>query len=328
MRRREFITLLGGAAAAWPLVAGAQQSPIPVIGFLSSTLSQPFVPMIAAFRRGLGEEGYVEGQNVTIVHRWAEGQYERLPALAKDLIHRRPAVIVASGSSAPAVAAAAATSTIPIVFVTGGDPVAAGLVASLNRPGGNVTGITLVFSALVPKRLELLHELVPKAAAIGAVVNPNYPEADFQQRELQEAAERIRQPIHIQSASTSREIDAAFLAFAERKTDALLVANDPFFESRRDQFASLAVRHAIPAIYSGRAYVEAGGLISYGPSLTEGFRLGGIYTSRILKGDKPRSARRCRRGDRIVHSMSAFDPKRTLAVRPLRACPPPSSVLV
>jgi putative ABC transport system substrate-binding protein len=233
----------------------------------------------------LGEEGFVDGQNVMIVYRWAEGQYERLPALARDLIHQHPAVIVASGSTAPA--AAAATSTIPIVFVTGGDPIAAGLVASLNRPGRNVTGITFIFSTLVPKRLELLHELVPKAAVIGALVNPNYPEANFQQRELQEAAERIKQPIHIQSAGTSREIDAAFLAFAERKTDALLVANDPYFESRRDQFASLSVRHAIPAIYSGRAYVEAGGLISYGPSLAEGYRLGGLYTSRVLKGEKP-----------------------------------------
>jgi putative ABC transport system substrate-binding protein len=285
MRRREFITLISGTAVAWSLPAHAQQSATPVIGFLSSTFSN--VPVIGAFRGGLDEKGYVEGQNVTIVYRWAEGQYERLPALAEDLIHQRLAVIVASGSTAPAVAAAAATSTIPIVFVTGGDPVAAGLVASLNRPGRNVTGITFIFSMLVPKRLELLHELVPKAATIGALVNPNYPEANFQRRELREAAEKVSQPILIQDASTSREIDAAFVVFAERKIDALLVANDPFFESRRDQFASLAVRHAVPAIYSGRAYVEAGGLISYGPSLAEGFRLAGTYTGRILRGEKP-----------------------------------------
>jgi putative ABC transport system substrate-binding protein len=285
MRRREFITLISGTAVAWSLPAHAQQSATPVIGFLSSTFSN--VPVIGEFRGGLDEKGYVEGQNVTIVYRWAEGQYERLPALAEDLIHQRPAVIVASGSTAPAVAAAAATSTIPIVFVTGGDPVAAGLVASLNRPGRNVTGITFIFSMLVPKRLELLHELVPKAATIGALVNPNYPEANFQRRELRQAAEKVSQPILIEDASTSREIDAAFVVFAERKIDALLVANDPFFESRRDQFASLAVRHAVPAIYSGRAYVEAGGLISYGPSLAEGFRLAGTYTGRILRGEKP-----------------------------------------
>jgi putative tryptophan/tyrosine transport system substrate-binding protein len=266
MKRRDFIAVLGGTAA-WSLLARAQKPAMPVIGFLSSTSPTEGV---TAFRQSLSEVGYVEGQNVVFEYRWAEGHYDRLPALAADLVRIQVAVIVAGGGNAPALAAKAATSRIPIVFLTGGDPVKAGLVASLNRPGGNVTGLSFILSALVPKRLELLHELVPKAAAIGALVNPDYPDVDLQQRELQEAAKSIRQQIYVVSAGAERDIDTAFATLVQRKTDALLVANDPFFESRRQQIVALAARHAIPAIYSGRAYVAVGGLVSYGSSLTEG----------------------------------------------------------
>lgn len=287
MRRRGLIFFLGGAAVTWPLVAHAQRVSLPVIGYLSSTSRDPTAYMASAFRQGLSEGGYNEGRDVAIEYRFAEGHYHQLPELAADLVQRRVAVIIATGSTAPALAARAATPEIPIVFVTGGDPVSAGLVASLNRPGGNVTGISVIFSTLVPKRLELLHQLVPRATVIGALVNPNYPEADLQRRELREAAEAIGQQIRVVTAATPDEIDMAFAALAERRTDALLVANDPFFESRREQIAALAARHAVPAIYSGRAYADAGGLMSYGSSLTEAFRQAGIYASRILKGAKP-----------------------------------------
>jgi putative tryptophan/tyrosine transport system substrate-binding protein len=286
MNRRAFIAALGGAVAA-PIAARAQQPTMPVIGYLSSRSPQPEAYLASAFRHGLSEGGYVEGQNVAIEYRWAEGHYDRLPALAADLVRRRVAVILATGSAAPALAAKAATAEIPIVFVSGSDPVATGLVASLNHPGGNVTGMSLIFTALVPKRLELLHQLVPAATALGALVNPNYPEAALQKRELREAGEAIRQQIDVVDADTPNGIDTAFATFVERRTDALLVANDPFFESKREQIATLAARHAIPAIYSGRAYVDAGGLMSYGPSLTEALRQAGIYASRLLKGAKP-----------------------------------------
>ena len=286
MKRREFIALVGGAAAAWPLAARAQQKGMPVIGFLGSTPPGPYAPFVAAFRQGLSEGGYIDGRNVAIEYRWAEGHYDRLPALAADLVRQRVAVILATGSTAPALAAKAATAEIPIVFESGGNPVAAGLVASLNRPGGNVTGVTVIFSALVPKRLDLLHQLVPKAAVLGALVNPNYPEADLQRRELREAAKTLGLPIEVQDA-TPTEIEAAFAVLVERKTDALLIANDPIFLSRRDQIIALAARHTVPTIYGLRQYADEGGLVSYGPSLTEALRQGGIYVSRILNGAKP-----------------------------------------
>jgi len=282
--RRSFIGTVAWTILCAPLFTRAQQAAPQTIGYLSSAR----LPNVAtAFRDGLNQTGYVEGQNVVIEGRSADGRYERLPALAAELVSRRVSVIVAVGGSAPALAAKAATATIPIIFLTGGDPVRAGLVASLNRPRGNVTGVTTVFSALVPKRLELLHQLVPEAATIGALVNPNYPEAGLQVQELQEAAAAIRERIRILRAGTQRDIGAAFTILAQQKTDALLVANDPFFETHGDEIAALATRHAIPAIYSGRAYVVAGGLMSYGPSLADAARQTGTYTGLILKGVKP-----------------------------------------
>jgi putative ABC transport system substrate-binding protein len=269
---------------AAPLAADAQQPPLRVIGYLTTAgAPRPY----AAFLQGLGETGYHEGQNVVIERRSAEGQYERLPALAAELVSRQVAVIVTGGGNAPVLAAKAATSKIPIVFLSGGDPVKAGLVASLNRPGGNITGVTYIFSTLTPKRLELLHQLVPRAVAISALVNPNYQEADLQMRELREAAAALRLQIQIVKASTPGEIDAAFALLAQRRAKALLVANDPFFFNRSDEIATLAARHAIPAIYFERAFIVAGGLMSYGPNITDAYRRGGIYAGRILGGTKP-----------------------------------------
>ena len=260
MKRRGFMAGLVGAATIGS--ARAQQTATPEIGFLCSVSPGAYAPFVAAFRQGLSEGGYVEGRNVAIEYRWAEGHYDRLPELAADLVRRRVALILATGSTAPALAAKAATTEIPIVFETGGNPVAAGLVASLNHPGGNLTGVTVIFSALVPKRLDLLHQLVPAAAVFGALVNPNYPEADLQRRELQEAARTLGRPIAVVDAATSAEIDAAFAALAARRTEALLIANDPTFLSVRGQIVTLAQRHAIPTIYGLRQYVEDGGLAS------------------------------------------------------------------
>jgi ABC-type uncharacterized transport system substrate-binding protein len=287
MRRREFITLVGGAAIAWPPAASAQQPAMPVIGFLLTASPGGYERFLAGFLQGLKETGYVEGKNVTVDYRWAEGQNDRLATLAADLIRRQVAVIVASGGDAPALAAKAATSTIPIVFISGGEPVRAGLVASLNRPGGNVTGVSFIVSVLIPKRLELLHELVPKAAAVGALMNPNYADADLQRRELHEAAAAIGLQIHIVTAGTQRDIDAAFADLVQQGIHALLVANDPFFTSRRDQIIALAARHAVAASYAGREFVDAGGLTSYGPSLVDVYRLAGGYTGKVLNGTKP-----------------------------------------
>jgi putative ABC transport system substrate-binding protein len=286
MRRREFIAGLGGAAA-WPIMLHAQQPAMPVIGYLSSPSSEANAPYTTAFVQGLKEAGFVEGQNVAIEYRWASGQYDRLPALAADLVGRQVAVIVAVGGNLPAQAAKAATSTIPIVFVSGGDPVTARLVVSLNRPGGNVTGVSWFASALTAKRLEILHQLVPKAAVIGVLVNPNYPDADLQRRELQEAAESIRQQTLIVGASTERDIETAFTTLVQRRADALLVANDPYFATRHDQIVALAARHTLPAIYYLREFVTAGGLMSHGSSLTNANREAGIYAGQILKGVKP-----------------------------------------
>jgi len=286
MRRRDFIRLLGGVAAAWPLAVRAQQRPMPVIGFLHSASPGPFARAVDAFRQGLSETGYVEGQNVAIEYRWAEGQYDRLPALAADLAGRHVSVIVAVAGNAPALAAKAATTSIPIVFVSGGDPVSAGLVASLNRPGGNVTGVSWIATALVPKQLELLRRSVGNVALIGALVNPSYPDHDLQLRELQQGADAIGQEIKIVQAATAHDIDTAFVSLVQMSANALIVANDPFFVNRRDQIVALAAKHRMPAMYFSREFVTGGGLLSYGASLVEAARQGGIYAGKILRGEK------------------------------------------
>jgi putative ABC transport system substrate-binding protein len=287
MRRRDFITLIGGAATAWPLAARAQQRAIPLIGFLHSASPGPFATAVDAFRQGLRETGFIEGQNVAIEYRWAEGQYDRLPALAADLVDRQVSVIVAVAGNAPALAAKAATTSIPIVFVSGGDPVSGGLVASLNRPGGNVTGVSWVATALVRKQLELLHRSVGNPALIGALVNPSYPDHGVQLGELREGANAINQEINIVLAATAHDIDMAFVSLVQKGANALIVVNDPFFVSRRDQIVALAARHRMPAIYFSREFAAAGGLLSYGASLVDAARQGGIYTGKILKGEKP-----------------------------------------
>ena len=287
MRRREFITVVGGAAVSWPLTTQAQQAAMPVIGFLSSVSPEPFARMVAAFRQGLNETGYVEGQNVAIEYRWAEGQYDRLPALAANLVERPVALIVASGGDTPALAAKAATSTIPIVFTGSDFPVKVGLVASLNRPGGNITGMSLFTSELEAKKFGLLHELVPGAHLVALLVNPNNPSAESDTRDVQVAANAVGQQIHILRANNERDIDAAFATLVQQRTDALIVAHDPFFFSRRDQFVALAARHSVPSIYEFREFAVAGGLMSYGSSLTNNYRLAGVYAGRILKGEKP-----------------------------------------
>ena len=287
MKRREFIAGLG-SAAAWPLAARAQQPAMPVIGFVNAGSADASAGYVAAFRKGLGETGYVEGQNVTVEYHWLEGQYDRLPALMADLVRRRVAVIATPGSTAAAIAAKAATATIPIVFGVGEDPVKLGLVASLARPGGNATGINFFTAEVVAKRLALLHELVPKAVRVAVLVNPaNAPTAETTLREVQEAARAIGLQIHVLNASTSREIDAAFATLARERPDALFVAADAFFTSRRVQIATLAARDRIPAAYSIRDFVAAGGLMSYGTDIADRFRQVGVYTGNILKGAKP-----------------------------------------
>jgi len=287
MRRRKFIALLGSSVVGWPLAARAQQPAMPVVGFLHSASPGPFASAVAAFRQGLSETGYIEGQNVAIEYRWAEGQYDRLPVLAADLIGRQVTVIVAMAGNAPAQAAKAATANIPIVFVSGGDPVSGGLVASFNRPGGNVTGVSWIATALVPKQLELLHRLARNPVVIGALVNPGYPDHDLQLRELQEAGAMIGQKINVVRAATAHDIDTAFASLVQQGAGALIVANDPFFGSRRDQIVALAARHTIPVMYFSREFTAAGGLLSYGASPIDAARQGGIYTGKILKGAKP-----------------------------------------
>jgi putative ABC transport system substrate-binding protein len=286
IRRREFIVTLGGAAAAWPVAARGQQ-PLPVVGFLNSGSLAGSAHLAAAFRQGLKETGYVEGQNVQIEYRWAEAQFDRLPALATDLVHRRVSVI--AGTTTPAaLAAKAATSRIPIVFTTAVDPIAAGLVVSLNRPGGNATGVNNYVSALGAKRLELLHELVPNAAVIGMLVeNPIYPDAQSQWKDVKEAARITGQQVHAVNVSSDGDFNSAFVTLVGLNVRALLVAPDILFLTRRDQLVKLAARHGIPAIYSQREFVLAGGLIGYGPNVGDGYRQAGIYTGRILKGDNP-----------------------------------------
>jgi putative tryptophan/tyrosine transport system substrate-binding protein len=287
VRRREFITLLGSAAAAWPLVARAQQPAMPVIGFLSSASQEPFAHLVAAFRRGLSEAGYVEGRNVVIEFRWAENQYDRLPALATDLVRRQVAVIVASGADPPVTAAKAATQTIPIIFTGADDPVKGGLVVSLNRPGGNTTGMTLFGAELEAKRLEMLRKLGSGTAKIAVLLNPNNPNAEARLEEVQRAQHANNQQLVILYAGTQTDIDAAFATMAAQRVTALHVSADPFFNSRRSQLVALAARHAIPAIYPFRDFAATGGLISYGNSIPDAYFQTGIYTGRVLKGAKP-----------------------------------------
>jgi putative tryptophan/tyrosine transport system substrate-binding protein len=287
MRRREFITLLGGAAAtALPFAARAQQPAMPVIGFLDLRSPGEAASVAAAFREGLNEVGYVEGQNVAIGYLWAEGQVGRLPALAAELVRRQVAVIFA-GSTPSVLATKAATTTIPIVFVSAGDPVQLGVVASFNRPGGNATGINLFTTALELKKLELLHEFVPKPAMIGVLLNPSYVHAETQSNDLRAAAGALGRQIHVVNAGNENDIDAAFATLAEQRIGALLVTSIPIFTRRRDHLVALAARHAIPAIYGQREFVPAGGLISYGTNLADAYRQVGVYAGRILKGEKP-----------------------------------------
>jgi putative tryptophan/tyrosine transport system substrate-binding protein len=285
VRRRKFIALLGSAAAAWPVVARAQQPALPEIGYLSTSSADntTATQLVAAFRQGLKYTGYVEGQNVAIEYRWADGDYDRLPALAADLVHRRVAVIISTAAQV----AKAATNTIPIVFLAGGDPVTTGLVASFNRPGGNVTGVYVLAAALEAKRLELLQELVPQAEVIGILVNPAYPLAEQQIGDVQEAARVIGRQIYVLKARSEGDIDIAFATLVEHRIGALLVGGDPFFSGRVEQFVALAARYAVPTIHPQREFAATGGLMSYGTSLTDGLRQVGIYTGRILKGEKP-----------------------------------------
>jgi putative ABC transport system substrate-binding protein len=286
VRRREFITLLGGAAA-WPLAAHAQQSTIPIVGYLHSDSPQTVVGLLAAFREGLSETGYIEGQNVAIEYRWAENDLSRIPELVADLVRRRVAVIATPGSSAAALAAKAATTTIPIVFSLGLDPVQLGLVDSLSRPGGNITGVNSMSNELVAKRLGLLHELLPAATHLGVLVNPQNPTTESLKKDVEAAATAIGPQIEFFTASTGAEIDTAFASLVQRRADALVVHPDNLFINRRVQLVTLAARHAVPVIYALRPDAEAGGLMSYGTKLADAHRQAGVYTGRILKGAKP-----------------------------------------
>jgi ABC-type uncharacterized transport system substrate-binding protein len=286
MRRRDFIKVIWGAAATWPIAARAQQPAMPVIGFLNGQSPDRFAPYVAAFRQGLNETGFIEGENVAIEFRWANGRLDQLPALAAELVDRRVNVIIASGGTP--LAAKAATATIPIVALSGGDPVRAGLVASFNRPGGNVTAVAMFAYSLGPKRLELLRE-IPKAKAIAVLVNPSNPdpESKFDTQAVEAAARAVGQQINILNASSEHDIDAAFVTLVQRGDDALLVMSDPFFNSQREQLVALAARHMIPAIYEWREFATAGGLMSYGSSITDAYRQLGVYAGKILKGEKP-----------------------------------------
>jgi putative tryptophan/tyrosine transport system substrate-binding protein len=285
MRRRDVITLLGGAAFSWPLALNAQQPTMPVVGVLNSTSADGYAPFMAALHSGLAETGFMAGRNVAIEYRWAEDRYDRLPALAAELVSVPVAVLVANGPAAPP--AKAATTTIPIVFTAGFDPIELGLVASLNRPGGNLTGVSILNVELGPKRLELMRELVPEATDVGVLINPTNPNAQALSRELRAAASTLRTQIHILHAQNEREIDAAFAAMAKLRVGALVVGNDPFFTTLSRRLAAMAVRDAIPAIYQYREFVSADGLMSYGASLIDVYRQAGIYAGRILKGEKP-----------------------------------------
>ena len=287
MKRRNFITLLGGAAVAGPLAGRAQQTPTPVIGFLNSGAREAYAPFLTAFLEGLKDAGYAEGQNVAIEYRWAEGRHNELPALARELVRLKVTVIAATGGTPSALAAKAATSTIPIVFYLGIDPVQFGLVASLNRPAGNMTGIAALTVELEAKRLEFLHELLPTAAIIAVLVNPNNPAIEAETRSMREAARSLGLQLEILTASTVGDIDIAFAALVERRVGALIVLADAFLTSRRNQIVTLAARHAVPAMFHWREFAVAGGLASYGPRLADGYRQVGVYVGKILKGAKP-----------------------------------------
>jgi putative ABC transport system substrate-binding protein len=285
-RRREFITLLGGAAAAWPLAARAQQPAMPVVGFLHTGSSSAFGHLAAAFREGLKDVGYVEGQNVAVEYRWAEGQGDRLPALAADLVHRQVAVIAATGGNPSAIAARAATTTIPIVFQAGSDPIEAGLVPTLNRPAGNTTGVSIISPELTAKRLEVLHETIPTARTIAFLVNPRSVNAEQETREVQAAARALGHQIHVLNVTHERDFDAAFIALTKEKDGALIVASDPLLTGQRGYLVALAAQHSVPAIYPFREFAAVGGLMSFGASISDAFRQVGIYTGRILKGQR------------------------------------------
>jgi len=287
MRRREFSALIGGAAVALPLATSAQQPAMPVIGFLNTRSVDDVPELTAAFRKGLNEIGYMEGRNTAIEYRWANNDPQRLPELASDLVRRQVTVIVATGGNVSALAAKAATSTIPIVFSVGGDPIKLGLVAQLNRPDSNATGVTVLTGLLGAKRLELLRELIPKATVIAVLINSTNPSAETYVRETQEAARTVGQQIHTLSASTEAEIEAAFVTLAQMRAEALLVITDAVFIGRREQIVALAARYAVPAIYEASVFARVGGLMSYGPNFAEAIRQVGIYTGRILKGEKP-----------------------------------------
>jgi putative tryptophan/tyrosine transport system substrate-binding protein len=287
LKRRDFIAFAGTVAAGWPLAGRAQQPAMPVIGFLHSGSPAQYALYVDAFRRGLNETGFSEGRNVAIEYRWAEGQYDRLPQLAADLVHRQVAVIAATGGGLSAAAAKAATTTIPVVFATGDDPVQKDLVASLNRPGGNVTGVFVLTSAVEGKRLGLLREMVPTATLIAVLLNPTKPSVDSQLNDVQATAHSVGQQLHILYASSEHEIDAAFATAAQLPARAMLVGADAVFATWRDHLIALAARYAIPAIFELREFAAAGGLMSYGPSLSDAYRLVGLYTGQILKGAKP-----------------------------------------
>ena len=287
MRRRDFISLVGGSTVAWPLAARAQQQAMPVVGFLGTTTPDDFADRVAAFRGGLKEAGYIEGKNVVVEYRWPEGNYDRLPTLAADLVRLQVAVIAAVGGEPSPLAAKAATATIPIVFSIGGDPVRLGLVASLNRPGGNITGVNFFQSDLGAKRLGLLHELLPKASVIGMLVNLTFGDAETHVRDAKEAALPLGVQIHVVRARTTDDFDTAFATLAQQKIDALLLANDAFFLSERRKLIALAARYAIAAVYFWREFAVDGGLMSYSPNLSQAYRQVGIYTGKILNGAKP-----------------------------------------
>ena len=287
MRRREFVILLGGAATVGPPAARAQQSSLPIVGFLSGRSAAESAELVEAFHRGLAETGHVVERNVAVEFRWADGRYDRLAALATELVGRRVAVVVAVGGGAAGLAAKSVTSNIPIVFASGGDAVKIGLVASLSRPGGNVTGVNILFGALGAKRLEMLRELVPAASVVAMLVNPNYPSAPTEVQDVETAGRKLGLKISVFDARTESEIEPAFAGLVEQKAGGLLVADDPFLQSQRDRIVRLAERHAVPAIYFSRDFADAGGLMSYGPSIVEVYRHVGVYTGRILKGEKP-----------------------------------------
>jgi putative ABC transport system substrate-binding protein len=299
MRRRTFISLLGGAAVAWPLAARAQQPPMPVVGFMNINSAENVPDLVAAFRQGLKETGFVEGQNVAVEYRWAQGHYDRFPEFAAEFVRRQVAVIAATGGEPSPQSAKAATQTIPIVFTANGDPIGEGLVASLRRPGGNITGLTIFGPAAVTKRVQLMQQLIPQAATLAYLMNPSHPSGEIEMTSAQTAARSSGKEMLVLRASNERELDTAFETMVQQQAGALVVASDPFFYSRRGELVSLAARHRVPAIYYLPEFARAGGLMAYGNSLPDIFRLAGVYVGRILKGEKP--------GDLPVVQSTKFD---------------------